>query len=213
MKKKLYKTLGVNEKASQAEIKTAYREGSKKHHPDKGGDAETFSLLAKAHEVLSDPIKRKRYDETGIENEPTSLEAKARTSLVGLFNSALVEYGFEKIVSMDIFGQMDIVIDNKLHEMKTRKEKIKTMETDYKKIIKKIKHKKKKEVDLFTALLNQKIDYGKIEIAKIKEEEKVGKEAKKILENYSFDFDEAIVRATSTGMGTYTVNINSWTRA
>jgi DnaJ-class molecular chaperone len=64
-----YQTIGVDRNASQEEIKKAYREKSKELHPDaNGGDDKGFAALGKAYEILSDPEKRKRYDETGSDN-------------------------------------------------------------------------------------------------------------------------------------------------
>lgn len=62
---KLYKDLGVETKATAAEIKKAYRKLCLKHHPDRGGDEEKFKVISAAYEVLSDPEKRARYDATG----------------------------------------------------------------------------------------------------------------------------------------------------
>lgn len=64
-----YNVLGVDKAATQNEIKKAYRDLSKKHHPDKGGDQEIFAQISEAYEVLSDPAKRKEYDETGTVNK------------------------------------------------------------------------------------------------------------------------------------------------
>ena len=64
-----YKILGVNRKADVKEIRTAYKELSKIHHPDKGGDEEMFKKIGKAHEVLSDPERRNMYDITGSDQE------------------------------------------------------------------------------------------------------------------------------------------------
>lgn len=62
----LYTALGVAPTASDDEIKRAYRKLAAKHHPDKkGGDEARFKEIASAYEVLSDPDKRKLYDEFG----------------------------------------------------------------------------------------------------------------------------------------------------
>ena len=62
-----YQVLGVPEKASQDEIKKAYRKLAKTHHPDANrGDekaAERFKEIGEAYSVLSDPDKRKQYDQ------------------------------------------------------------------------------------------------------------------------------------------------------
>jgi molecular chaperone DnaJ len=66
----LYKTLGVSKKASEEEIKKAYRKLARKYHPDRNpGDAaaeEKFKEISSAHDVLGDPEKRKEYDAGGM---------------------------------------------------------------------------------------------------------------------------------------------------
>jgi curved DNA-binding protein len=67
--KNYYAVLGVDKKASQDDIKKAYRKLAVKYHPDKNaGDkaAEAkFKEVAEAYEVLGDPEKRKQYDQLG----------------------------------------------------------------------------------------------------------------------------------------------------
>jgi curved DNA-binding protein len=64
-----YATLGVAKTASQDEIRKAYRKQARKHHPDVNPDDELavkrFQALTEANEVLSDPLKRKQYDQYG----------------------------------------------------------------------------------------------------------------------------------------------------
>ena len=68
MKRDLYEVLGVKRGASEKEIKSAYRKLAKKYHPDSnpGKDAAArFSEIGEAYEILSDPEKRKLYDQYG----------------------------------------------------------------------------------------------------------------------------------------------------
>ena len=64
-----YKILGIDKKASADDIKKAYRKLARKYHPDLNpNDKEAnkkFQQINEAHEVLSDPDKRKKYDQYG----------------------------------------------------------------------------------------------------------------------------------------------------
>jgi curved DNA-binding protein len=69
--KDYYKVLGVDRKASDKEIKKAFRRLARQHHPDKNPDnpqaEERFKEINEAHEVLSDPEKRAKYDQLGAD--------------------------------------------------------------------------------------------------------------------------------------------------
>jgi DnaJ family protein A protein 2 len=65
----LYDRLGVQRNAGVDEIKKAYRNLAREHHPDKGGDPEKFKEIQEAHEVLTDDRRRQVYDATGSVNE------------------------------------------------------------------------------------------------------------------------------------------------
>ncbi|KAI1472877.1 chaperone protein dnaJ 6 [Daldinia caldariorum] len=66
-----YEVLGLERTANESQIKSAYRKLALKNHPDKVPEDqkqkahETFQSIAFAYAVLSDPARRKRYDETG----------------------------------------------------------------------------------------------------------------------------------------------------
>src|SRR3954451_17027396 len=60
-----YKVLGVDKKASQEEIKKAYRKLARTYHPDtnkEAGSEERFKEISEAYDVFGDPEKRKKYD-------------------------------------------------------------------------------------------------------------------------------------------------------
>ena len=79
-----YKVLGVAKTATQDEIKKAYRKLARKMHPDLNpNDKEAhkkFQQINEANEVLSDPEKRKKYDQYGKDWEHADQFEKARES-------------------------------------------------------------------------------------------------------------------------------------
>lgn len=71
MSEDLYATLGIARGAESSEIKKAYRDLARTHHPDKGGDPEKFKAVQTAYDVLSDDQKRQIYDMTGqLDGQP-----------------------------------------------------------------------------------------------------------------------------------------------
>src|SRR5882762_992078 len=69
--KDYYESLGVPRTASEAEIKKAFRKLARQYHPDVAKDKkkaeEKFKEINEAYDVLSDPAKRKKYDELGAD--------------------------------------------------------------------------------------------------------------------------------------------------
>src|SRR5215472_12684517 len=84
-KKDYYGALGVKKTASSEDIRKAFRKLARKYHPDVNpGDKsaeEKFKAISEANEVLSDPKKRKIYDQIGFYSDnidPAAAEAYAR---------------------------------------------------------------------------------------------------------------------------------------
>lgn len=91
-----YNTLGLQQNASDDEIKTAYRKMAMKHHPDRGGDEKKFKEIEEAYRTLSDPEKRRMID-MGI--DPNSVAGGPRG-----FNQGPFEFHFGSDNFQDIFN-------------------------------------------------------------------------------------------------------------
>src|SRR2546425_9737726 len=90
-KQDYYEVLGIKRDAKPEEIKKAYRRLARKYHPDVNpGDKaseDRFKLTTEAHDVLSDPKKRKVYDQFG-EYSDNLADAAARGAAPGFGGSA-----------------------------------------------------------------------------------------------------------------------------
>jgi curved DNA-binding protein CbpA len=100
----LYKELGVSPDCTSEELKHAYRTLAQIHHPDKGGDEETFKKIKMSYEILSDPVKRANYDATGSFEQPRDINAEVLNELASL--------------TMHFINKMDPINDDLIMMMK-----------------------------------------------------------------------------------------------
>ena len=82
-----YSVLGVEETATQEEIKKAYRKLAKENHPDKGGDEELFKQISGAYDIIGDENKRQQYDHQR-KNPFAGMGGSHADSMSDLFNQA-----------------------------------------------------------------------------------------------------------------------------
>jgi molecular chaperone DnaJ len=98
-KQDYYELLGVSRSADEKELKTAYRRMAMKHHPDRNPDDQEaeakFKEIKQAYEILSDPSKRRAYDQFGHAGVDASMGAGGHAGGAG----------FADIFS-DIFGDI-----------------------------------------------------------------------------------------------------------
>ncbi|KAK6864035.1 DnaJ domain-containing protein [Apiospora arundinis] len=134
-----YKLLGINKQATDKQIKSAYRQLSKKYHPDKNPNDDTahekFVEVAEAYEALIDPDSRKIYDQGGHHHDPFdlfsrffgggghyqrgqprghSVEVKVGVSLRDFYNGRDTEFQWDKqqiCEECDGSGSQDGVVD------------------------------------------------------------------------------------------------------
>lgn len=89
-----YAELGIPADASIATVRKAYRAKAKKTHPDApGGDGEAFQRLSKALTIITDPVKRRKFDRTGvIDDQVDNDRAQALQLIVAFINAAIDDY-------------------------------------------------------------------------------------------------------------------------
>ena len=109
----LYEDLGVAKDASPDDIKKAYRKLAMKHHPDKGGDPDTFKKISHAHDILSDASKRQNYDMTGGEGGPGGFDMSSLfKNMGGMFGG--------QMPSRETEHPINITLDDIYHENKKK---------------------------------------------------------------------------------------------
>ena len=106
MSDNLYETLGVPKDASAEEIKNAYREKAKENHPDKFNSekeqkeaTDKMTEINHAYEVLNNPQRRERYDNTGSDSKPPAFEKKFQ-SMVDSLVLQIIEHNDVKQVDV-----------------------------------------------------------------------------------------------------------------
>jgi curved DNA-binding protein len=107
--KNYYDVLGVAKNASDAEIKKAFRKLARKYHPDVAKDKTSaeirFKEINEANEVLSDPDKRRKYDELGANwNQPDRQTAQQEGGFRGGAEQG-TEFHFDGTGFSDFFEQ------------------------------------------------------------------------------------------------------------
>jgi DnaJ family protein A protein 2 len=75
----------IDKDATEKEIKKAYRNLSRIHHPDKGGDEARFKEISAAYEILSDPEQRKKYDKYGLDGVTDETPGHTHDDLFSMF--------------------------------------------------------------------------------------------------------------------------------
>ena len=113
--KDYYDLLGVAKSASTEELKRNYRKLALKLHPDKNkapGAAEVFKTICNAYGVLSDPDKRRRYDQYGAEGPQRMSSSRQYSSYSDMHHGFEQEFDPEDIFNM-FFGGRGAIFEAK----------------------------------------------------------------------------------------------------
>jgi len=191
MEEDLYKILGINSKAHKKDIKKAYREKAKIHHPDHKGNSNDFSKISIAYSVLINDEKRKFYDKTGQIDLNTQDKAKkiAYDRLCQLFLE-IVTKRKDSIFKEDVFAFLRKIISHQIDQCKNSMQDVEQEEKYLKKLKKRIKCKEKR-INIFKVVIEEKIKTCRLTVSQRKFDLKILAEMKIILNDFRFDYDKA----------------------
>jgi len=190
-----YVILGISPTADIEAIKTAYRQLSKRHHPDKGGDPIIFDAITKAYDVLSNPDRRKRYDATGeYEDKPDPIEAGARAQFFAMCEELFFKghnINFEQNLA-EFRKQSQRHLDQQRAENARTRERA---EAARERILS-----TPSENDLLSGLIAQKLDECARTDAKLDEAQAIFDRAYQLWDGYQIDDSKAPVMFRQGGM-------------
>jgi curved DNA-binding protein CbpA len=89
-----YAELDLPRDATSQQVRSAYRKRAKKAHPDGGGSSDKFNKISRAMLILSDPVRREKYDRTGDMDErtPDNAVAVAISIIVGFVMQVISQH-------------------------------------------------------------------------------------------------------------------------
>lgn len=185
----LYETLGIARDASADDIKQAYRKMAKKHHPDReGGNAAAFNAITKAYDVLSDPARRAKYDQTGDASvDPDNLDAAAKNQIVialGTAMQACAQSGSDPEMN-DILTMVRNILREPINKAPAQDAEVDETMKVIERIRKRIRHKKNN--DLFDQLLRGQISLGEQMKQQRKRQLEVNKRALELIDGFTFE--------------------------
>lgn len=186
----LYKTLGVNKKASRAQIRDAYRKKAKESHPDTPtGSDQKFALVKRAHDILSDEDRRAKYDATGDDSEqnPSNELSEAANMLIRIFENVMaqIERKSGDPEEFDVIGDMKISLQAEIDKIQQNKRNIKKARGMVERLIGKFKVKSGE--NFIELSLKQKLAANDKHMREAEHAEEIAKKAYDVLKLYSFE--------------------------
>lgn len=183
---KLYEILGVAPGASTDAIKKAYRKLAKTHHPDGGKtDDGMFDAITKAYNVLSDPERRKRYDETGEIDESADNEQARVLNFIANILLQVVQAA-EDPATFDVIAKTREIVQESIIKMNQDLRHGVTEKARIGKVLKRIKGGTgfvEKQIEASLANIDK-------ECANIERMKAVATHGLEMLKGYSYDIDK-----------------------
>lgn len=193
MKKDLYDTLGVDRKATDEEIKAAFKNKAKDMHPDKpGGSTEKMQELVHAHDILKSKHRRDRYDKTGQEDDH-SFETQFNDIIQRLFINAVDASDLRDLERMDVVKEFKSGINNLISAAKEMQNQATLRAGKFKKIRSRLQSKGNQQV---LRALDLNISDSESMREKLNYDLKFYEQCLLVLNDYNYTFDPPPERQT-----------------
>lgn len=197
----LYEILGVRPDAENGQIIRAYRNLSKKHHPDVGGSPEQFQQLAEAMRVLTDKDARAHYDQTGKirdPKDPDPTEAQAHR-LISTVMVSIIRPESGDLATFDLIAALRKEIQSSIGKAKQGQAIRTTLKTRIGLVRRRIRKKEAGDNAICKMLDWHLQEMERADEASVEAIE-VGKRALAILDGYSYDYQAEPVFTTSSSL-------------
>ena len=189
-----YDSLGVPKDAPPEAIRAAYRKKARQHHPDKGGNVAEFQSIQVAYDVLSDPERKARYDQTGETGTGPTLESQALSTLSTMM-TALMDFPQTNVATLPLVDQLRRMLTADIQKQDMEKAKVMASIDRRKEAIKRLS--KGPLADLLHGEINQREQMA----AKMDEANAIRREAMRMLEDQTYSADVQV----STGYFAFSV--------
>jgi len=189
----LYETLDLETepRPTGAQIKRAYRRKAKETHPDVGGSREEFAKVSRAYLVLSNPVRRAKYDATGEipeqtpESAPLNLLVQFFVTMVQMFcNGAGPDP-----CTMDLVKVAREQFRKDILQMENEQVKVRAAIKKWEDVAMRFSNYNKK-VDVIHLSLRGQIPPLEAQLRLMDEQIGIRKDAMKLLDGYTFAFEQ-----------------------
>lgn len=182
----LYEILGVAQTATPDDLKKAYREKAKLYHPDKASDdvdPSHFIDIAKAYEILSDPEKRAKYDESGYTDDAVHDDMEvAIESLQNIFKAVLKH---DNLLEIDLIAKTQTLVNNNIKMSEDNIKLLESLPAIYEKLIKKLKC--KSTINVLKITLEEEIQGAHEGVFRLQYQIRVCNTILELLKDYEFE--------------------------
>lgn len=191
----LYDLLGLKPTCMRVEIKRAFRKLAAAHHPDHGGDRDTFEKIKFAYEVLTDELRRAEYDRTGHAPQKNAVN-DVGPILVRI--SGVLDMAMQRLEqtrgglpgSVDMIARMSEVFDLAGKERDQIRERGTKILAQYRSMLGRFKS--REGDNEMESIIKQKITAGEAQIQGLEMVDKLDKSSREFLKRFGFDYDRQI---------------------